>query len=136
MPRRLSLLILLFVLGSLLAVACGGDDDVTVPTASEVAEDEDGAKAGTETDEPEQAEPTTTSLDPTPTGEAEEPIATEPETGLTPTDAEQEATATESDVSDSVLVLPPERDASIPRDGRVLGDSGAPVQVVEYGDFQ
>jgi hypothetical protein len=35
-----------------------------------------------------------------------------------------------------VLVSPPARDAGIPRDGRVLGDPEAPVQVVEYGDFQ
>jgi hypothetical protein len=124
MLRRVSLSVVLLVFGSWLAVACaGGDDDdgaAVDATASAVAEDE---AAESETGEPEQAAVT------------ESPAEALPASTPT-TDAEPAATATGSQSSESVLVIPPERDAGIPRDGRVLGDPDALVKVVEYGDFQ
>lgn len=38
------------------------------------------------------------------------------------------------DVSDIAVAPPP--DASIPTNGRVMGQEGAPVHVVEWGDYQ
>jgi protein-disulfide isomerase len=42
----------------------------------------------------------------------------------------------EDDVSDLALTMPPPRDASIPQDGRSLGNPDAPLTIVEYADFQ
>ncbi len=38
--------------------------------------------------------------------------------------------------SDLALTIPPPRDASIPTDGRTLGNPDAPLTIVEYADFQ
>lgn len=34
------------------------------------------------------------------------------------------------------IILPPALPAEVPREGRTLGNPGAPVHIVEYGDFQ
>jgi protein-disulfide isomerase len=38
--------------------------------------------------------------------------------------------------SDLALTIPPPRDASVPTDGRTLGNPDAPLTIVEYADFQ
>jgi protein-disulfide isomerase len=42
----------------------------------------------------------------------------------------------DDDASDLALTMPPPRDASIPKDGRTLGNPDAPVTIIEYADFQ
>ncbi len=60
----------------------------------------------------------------------------------TPTDVIPTATASSTPVGGaeeiplSLLVIPEPHDASIPQDGRVLGNPDAAVSIVEYGDFQ
>jgi protein-disulfide isomerase len=38
--------------------------------------------------------------------------------------------------ADEPITMPPPISADVPRDGRTLGDPDAPVQIVEYGDYQ
>ncbi len=42
----------------------------------------------------------------------------------------------DDDASDLALTIPPARDASVPTDGRTLGNADAPLTIVEYADFQ
>ena len=116
MLRRIPTLLALLVIASMILAACGGDDD-------------DGAD-----DTP--ATATATS----PASGNAETTATEAETAPTPTEPAGDD-ATQPDASDDAastggIIEPPERAASIPVNGRVLGDPNAPVAIIEYGDFQ
>ena len=42
----------------------------------------------------------------------------------------------DDDASGLALTIPPPRDASVPTDGRTLGNPDAPLTIVEYADFQ
>jgi hypothetical protein len=114
---------LVAVLVSGLAVACGGDDEpeATATTVTDAAAEGDDVPEATATSAEQEApavtaEPDATATDPIPTATA----SATPEGGLDP----------------SLLVIPEARDASIPQNGRVLGDPDAAVSIVEYGDFQ
>lgn len=56
-------------------------------------------------------------------------------TPTTPAEAQPTAASTEASAA-MQLVEPPEMPEGIERDGRLLGNPDAAVQVVEYGDFQ
>lgn len=119
--RRFMLLFALLAVVSLIAVACGDDDDDAAGDgeAATVTETATSAEAVPEDTEAEDGASPTPIITPT----------------LPPAD-QLPATATEPSPGESVLIVPPERDESIPRDGRVLGNPDAPVSIVEYGDFQ
>lgn len=113
---------LVAALVSVLAVACGGDDDddagdAPTATTSEVG-DAQNDEAGEATATTEEGEATATEDAPAPTTAA--------------TTAEED----EAGLDTSMLVIPEARDASIEVNGRVLGNPDAAVSIIEYGDFQ
>lgn len=132
--RRLALLLLLVALASVIVVACGGDDDdddAEDAAATPTTEQADVGQAETESE----SDPTEPGDQPATPTEAADNVATAGEDIPTATASATPEGGAES-IPLSVLVIPPERDASIPQNGRVLGDPEAAVEIVEYGDFQ
>lgn len=125
MLKRLPTLLALALVATLLLAACGGDDD------------DDGAGDSASVTPTTAAAPTATEAGSDATSESEEPPAVTP-TGDQPATAKEADAATEEPdgAQGSGIIEPPARSESIPVDGRVLGEPGAPVAIVEYGDFQ